>query len=113
WGRVRMFNPEDWAEGEVYLNCVQGVPGKLPEPMRWKVKDGWIVEVEGSDLADDCRRMFKEVPESNRFVEIMFGFHPKASIHHGIEDLMHWELNSKVPWVGNGTFNNHPNFRHM
>src|SRR4029078_4432840 len=88
-------------------------PGVLPEPMRWVVKDGWITEVDGGEMAEDCRRMFQEVPGSNRFVEIMFGFHPKASLQRGIADVMHWELNSKVPWVGNGTYNNDPNFRHM
>jgi len=33
----------------------------------------------------------------------MFGYHPKASIPHGIEDPMHWELISKMPWAGLGT----------
>ena len=57
--------------------------------------------------------MFKEVPESNRLIEIMFGYHPKASAQHGIDDPMHWELISKMPWAGLGTPRKHPNFRHM
>jgi hypothetical protein len=54
--------------------------------------------------------MFKDIPESNRLVEIMFGYHPKASIAHGIEDPMHWELISKMPWAGLGTERKHRSF---
>jgi hypothetical protein len=57
--------------------------------------------------------LFKEVPESNRLIEIMFGYHPKASAEYGIADPMHWELISKMPWAGLGTPRKHPKFRHM
>jgi hypothetical protein len=60
--------------------------------------------------ASDCS---KEVIESNRLIEIMFGYHPKASARHGIDDPMHWEFISKMPWAGLGTPRNHPTFRHM
>ena len=43
----------------------------------------------------------------------MFGYHPKASVQHGIEDAMHWKLISKMPWVGLGTGRQNPKFRHM
>jgi len=113
WGRCGVFNGEGQANGEVLISCVQGVTGRLLAPMRWKVKDSQVVEVEGGELAEECQRLFKEFPGSNRLVEIMFGYHPKASVQHGIEDPMHWELISKMPWAGLGTDRKNPNFRHM
>ena len=86
----------------------------LAEPMRWKVKDSWVVEVDGGgEVGEECRKLFEQVPGSNRLIEIMFGYHPKASIAHGIDDPMHWELISKTPWAGLGTERKHPNFRHV
>ena len=114
WGRCGVFNGDGNADGEIYLSCVQGVAGMLSEPMRWKVKDSWVVEVDGGgEVGEECRRLFEQVPGSNRLIEIMFGYHPKASIAHGIEDPMHWELISKMPWAGLGTERKHPNFRHV
>jgi hypothetical protein len=114
WGRCGVFNGDGQANGEVYISCVQGVPGRLPEPMRWEVRDSWIVDVQGGgELGEECQRLFKDVSESNRLVEIMFGYHPKASAQHGISDPMHWELISKMPWAGLGTRRDHPNFRHI
>jgi hypothetical protein len=114
WGRCGVFNGDGQANGEVYLSCVQGIAGKLAEPMRWKIEDSIITEVSGgAEAGEECRRLFKEVPESNRLIEIMFGYHPKASAQHGVEDPMHWELISKMPWVGLGTPRKHPNFRHI
>ena len=113
WGRCGVFNGSGKADGEVYLSCVQGVAGALPAPMKWVVKDSKVVEAEGGELAEECRQLFKNVPGSNRLVEIMFGYHPKASIRHGIDDPMHWELISKMPWVGLGTDRKHPDFRHV
>ena len=55
----------------------------------------------------------EQVSGSNRLIEIMFGYHPKASIAHGVDDPMHWELISKMPWAGLGTERKHPNFRHV
>jgi leucyl aminopeptidase (aminopeptidase T) len=114
WGRCGVFNGDENADGEIYLSYVQGVAGMLSEPMRWKVKDSWVVEVDGGgEVGEECRRLFEQVPGSNRLIEIMFGYHPKASIAHGIEDPMHWELISKMPWAGLGTERKHPNFRHV
>jgi hypothetical protein len=113
WGRCGVFNGQGEANGEVYLSAVQGIPGRLPEPMRWTVRDTMVVEVEGGEAAEECRRLFQEVPGSNRLIEIMFGYHPKASVAHGLADPMHWELISKMPWAGLGTDRKHPNFRHI
>ncbi len=114
WGRCGVFNGEGRANGDVVISCVQGVAGLLGEPMRWKVADSLVVEVEGGgEVGEECRRMFEEVPGSNRLVEIMFGYHPKASVQHGIQDPMHWELIGKMPWAGLGTDRKHPTFRHM
>lgn len=113
WGRCGVFNGTGQANGVVYLSAVQGIPGRLPEPLRWRVEDGWVVEVDGGEAAEECRRLFQEVPGSNRLIEIMFGYHPKASVAHGLADPMHWELISKMPWVGLGTDRKHPQFRHV
>ena len=70
--------------------------GKLAEPMRWKVKDNIITEVDGGgEVGEECKRLFKEVAESNRLIEIMFGYHPKASAQHGIDDPMHWSYDRR------------------
>ncbi len=108
-----MFNGDGEANGEVYLSCVQGVSGMLREPMRWKVKESLITEVDGGgEIGEECKRLFKEVSESNRLIEIMFGYHPKASAEYGIADPMHWELISKMPWAGLETPRKYPKFRH-
>ena len=114
WGRCGMYNGSGDANGVVYISAVQGVAGMLEEPMRWEIKEGWVTDVTGGgEVGEELNRMFEEVPGSNKFVEIMFGYHPKASIQHGIEDPMHWELISKMPWAGLGTDRQNPNFRHM
>ena len=113
WGRCGVFNGSGKADGDVFISYVQGVPGQLPEPLHWQVRDSWVVEAEGGALAEECRRLFKTVPESNRLVEIMFGYHPKASAQHGAADPMHWELISKMPWAGLGTSHDHPDFKHV
>ena len=51
WGRCGVFNGDGNANGEVYLSCVQGIAGKLAEPMRWKIKDNVITEVDGGGAA--------------------------------------------------------------
>jgi hypothetical protein len=113
WGRFKMYSGGP-AEGEVYMNCVQGVAGVLPEAMKWTIVNGWVVDVEGGgEVGEETRRMFKQIPGSNQLNEIMFGFHPKASLQKGIEDPMHWQLNDKVPWVGLGTSRESKEFRHM
>jgi hypothetical protein len=114
WGRCGMYNGTGDANGVVYLSAVQGVAGLLPEPMRWEIKEGWVTDVSGGgEVGEELKRMFEDVPGSNKFVEIMFGYHPKASVRHGIEDPLHWELISKMPWVGLGTDRQNPEFRHM
>jgi len=113
WGRCGVFNGKGEANGVVFLDCVQGIPGRLTPALKWTVKKSEIVDVEGGDAALECQLLFRAVPESNRLVEIMFGYHPKASVERGIADPMHWELISKMPWVGLGTPRDHPSFRHL
>jgi hypothetical protein len=114
WGRCGVYNGSGDANGVLHLSCVQGVADLLPEPMRWEVKDGWVVDVKGGgEVGVETRKMFEQVPGSNKFVEIMFGYHPKASITHGIADPLHWELISKMPWAGLGTPRHHNSFRHI
>jgi hypothetical protein len=114
WGRCGVHNGTGEANGVVYLSCVQGVAGLLPEPMRWEVKGGSVVDVRGGgEVGLETKKMFEQVPGSNKFVELMFGYHPKASVAHGIADPLHWELISKMPWVGLGTNRTHNNFRHL
>jgi len=114
WGRCGVYNGTGEANGIVYISCVQGVAGLLPEPMRWEIKDGWVVDVRGGgEVGEETKKLFKEIPGSNKFVEIMFGYHPKASIAHGIDDPLHWELISKMPWAGLGTPRSHNTYRHV
>src|ERR1700728_1971805 len=87
WGRCGIYNGSGDANGVIYLSCVQGVSGLLTEPMRWEVKNGFVVDVKGGgDVGEETNRLFKKIPGSNKLVEIMFGYHPKASIAHGIAD---------------------------
>jgi hypothetical protein len=113
WGRCGIYDGSGEADGVVELNCIQGVPGALPVPMRWVIKEGWIVECTGGEAADHANWLFKQVPGSNRFVEIMVGYHPKASLERGLADPMHWEINARMPWAGLGTGRGNPVFRHL
>lgn len=114
WGRCGVYDGSGEANGIVHISAVQGVAGLLSEPMRWEVKDGWVTDVRGGGpIGIETKKMFEQVPGSNKFVEIMFGYHPKASILHGIEDPLHWELNGKMPWAGLGTPRRHNVFRHI
>jgi hypothetical protein len=114
WGRCGVYNGTGDANGVIYISCVQGVAGLLAEPMRWEVKDGWVTDVRGGgEVGIETKKMFEHVPGSNKFVEIMFGYHPKASILHGIDDPLHWELISKMPWAGLGTPRDHNSYRHI
>lgn len=114
WGRCGIFNGEGSANGTVYIDCVQGVPGRLYEPLGWRVEDNIVTEViSGGEMADHCKALFKKFPDSNHLIEIMFGYHPKASVARGIEDPMHWELISKMPWAGIGMPRGSKEFRHI
>ena len=113
WGRCGIYDGSGEADGVVELNCAQGIPGALPEPMRWVIKDGWIVECTGGELANHANWMFEKVPGSNKFVEIMVGYHPKADLERGLADPMHWEVNARMPWAGLGTGRGNPVFRHI
>ena len=114
WGRCGVYNGTGDANGVVHISAVQGVAGLLPEPMRCEIKDGWVVDVKGGgEIGLETKRMFEQTPGSNKFVEIMFGYHPKASVGHGIADPLHWELISKMPWAGLGTPRNHDIYRHI
>ncbi len=114
WGRCGVFNGSRTANGTVYLDCIQGIPGKLPEPVRWRIEDKEIVEVSGGgELKDHLEALFRKYEGSNRLNEIMFGYHPKAQIQRGIEDPMHWELISKMPWVGLANETEAQKFRHV
>lgn len=113
WGRCGIYDGSGEADGVVELNCVQGIPGALPEPMRWVIKDGWIVECTGGEAAEHANWLFKKVPGSNKFVEVMVGYHPKASLERGLADPMHWEVNARMPWAGLGTGRGNALFRHI
>lgn len=113
WGRCGVFNGEGNSNGTVVLSAIQGISGALPTPLRWTIKNNEIVEVEGGEVAEECRHLFKQVPGSNYLIEIMFGYHPKASIASGLADPMHWELISKMPWAGLGTQRHNDDFRHI
>ena len=68
WGRCGVFNGEGNSNGEVYLSCVQGVAGRLAEPMRWKVKDNIITEVDGGgEVGEECKRLFQRSPRVQSF----------------------------------------------
>ena len=61
--------------------------------MIWTIKDAKVVGVEGGgDLGLECKRLFREMPGSDFFTEVMFGYHPKASYERGLQDPMHWEI---------------------
>ena len=63
WGRCGVFNSDGQSNGEVYLSCLQGVAGRLAEPMRWKVKDNIITEVDGGgEIGEECKRCSRKFP---------------------------------------------------
>ncbi|HEX5606445.1 MAG TPA: hypothetical protein VFY96_08020 [Candidatus Binatia bacterium] len=83
-----------------YAKFPNEVLWKLAEKVREVVSASKVVITEvdgGGEVGEECKRLCKEVPESNRLIEIMFGYHPKASAQHGIADPLHWELTAKCP----------------
>ena len=62
WGRCGVFNGDGQSNGEVYLTCVQGVAGKLTEPMRWQVRATLLPRltavVKSAKSASDCSKKF-------------------------------------------------------
>ncbi len=58
WGRCGVYNGSGTANGTVQLDCAQGVPGMLREPMLWTIKDAKVVGVEGGgDIGAECKRL--------------------------------------------------------
>jgi len=48
------------------LEVADLIPGALPEPMRWVIEDGWIVECTGGEAAEHATWLFKKVPGGRR-----------------------------------------------
>jgi hypothetical protein len=72
------------AEGEIYADELEGIPGGLEEPTKWIVEDhgdySWVTDVEGGWEAQKWWDRWKDVENANLFSEVMWATHPKAGV---------------------------------
>jgi leucyl aminopeptidase (aminopeptidase T) len=64
WGEVAYAAVEDKTEGVIMVDGIMlgvGVPGTLPEPIRWVIKNGAAVEITGGDAAEKLRKVVDAV----------------------------------------------------
>ena len=102
-GSAGIYAGELPAEGVLYLDCLQGLPGLLRTPVEWVIRDARVVEINGGPEADFIKQQVHGVPNGMNFSEVMLSYHPKASLQRGTLDDFHWEIN-RMPsaWCGMG-----------
>lgn len=67
WGEVAYAAVEDKTEGVIIVDGIMlgvGVSGTLPEPIKWVVKGGRVVEISGGEAADKLREVVDSVGSS-------------------------------------------------
>ena len=114
WGRCGVFNGDGKRNGEVYLSCVQGVAGMLAEPMRWKVKDSLITEVDGGgEVGEECKTFVQRGSGVESFDRNHVRLSPESfgAARHRRSDALGIHQQDAVGGPGNPR--KHPNFRHM
>src|SRR5258708_26627321 len=79
-GSAGIYAGELPAEGVLYLDCIQGVPGLLRTPVEWVIRDAQVVEINGGPAADFIKQQVNGVPNRINFSEGMLSYHPKASL---------------------------------
>lgn len=102
-GSACVYAGELPAEGVLYLDCIQGLPGLLRTPVEWVIRDARVVEINGGPEADYVKQQVQGVANGMNFAEVMLSYHPKASLRRGMQDDFHWEIN-RMPsaWCGMG-----------
>jgi len=75
------------------------------ESIVWKVKDGWIVEIDGGREAAAIREAIHGRPNANRFAECGFGLNPKVSLAPGTAQSVAARVSTVLSWTRRaGTF---------
>lgn len=68
------------ANGEMYFDAAHMFVGKLEVPLKYVIRKGRVVEVEGGKEAEHFRNIVKNVPNGDHLAEWMIGLNPKARI---------------------------------
>jgi leucyl aminopeptidase (aminopeptidase T) len=79
-GEVSLPPVEGTTEGVVVIEQVMTDLGALSEPIRWTVRDGLAVAVEGGDQAAALRGMIDGVEGATNIAELGIGLNPLARI---------------------------------
>ena len=66
--------------GEMYFDAAHMFVGKLEVPLKYVIRKGRVVEVEGGKEAEHFRNIVKNVPNGDHLAEWMIGLNPKARI---------------------------------
>lgn len=71
WGEVAYAAVEDKTEGVIVVDGIMlgvGVPGTLPEPIRWEIKDGRAIEISGGEIAQKLSNVVDAVGPNARVI---------------------------------------------
>lgn len=78
------------ANGVMYFDAAHMFVGKLEVPLKYVIKKGRVVEVDGGKEAAHFRNIVENVPNGDHLAEWMIGLNPKARILLD-EDVTHVE----------------------
>jgi aminopeptidase len=77
WGEVAYAAVEDKTHGKIVVDGIMlgvGVPGTLPEPMTWTIKDGRAIDISGGEAAEKLKKVVADAEENaNTIAEFAIG----------------------------------------
>lgn len=78
------------ANGVMYFDAAHMFVGQLEVPLKYVIKKGRVVEVDGGKEAEHFRHIIETIPNADHLAEWMIGLNPKARIILD-EDVTHVE----------------------
>lgn len=75
------------AQGTLVLDALVGFRGRLAQPIRLQVEDGFVREVSGGPQADWLRERIAEHDNGGFVAKLLTGIHPAAPLDAGLDEL--------------------------